>query len=135
MKASALPDHDARTLNRLFSPALQPNDREEIWTNFQELSIANTASDEKKRPRAMIHHDSEFLKNALRAQGLSNTDLASIDPVLIKSGENLAHLEKGAIYLVNYNPRQLEHNTQPGWMTGGRCGLAVWRKGKLRYIQ
>ena len=32
----------------------------------------------------MIHHASEFLKNALRAQGLSNTDLASVDPVLIR---------------------------------------------------
>ena len=132
MKASALPDHEARTLNRLFSPALQPNDQEGIWTNFQELSIANTASDEKKRPRAMIHHASEFLKNALRAQGLSNTDLASVDPVLIKRGENLTHLEKGAIYLVNYNPQQLEHNTQPGWMTGGSLWFSSVEKGKAQ---
>lgn len=132
MEASALPDHEARTLNRLFSPALQPDPNEGIWRNFQELSIANTASDEKKRPRAMIHHDSEFLKNALRAQGLSNTDLASIDPVLIKSGENLAHLEKGAIYLVNYNPRQLEHNTQPGWLTGGSLWFSSVEKGKAQ---
>jgi hypothetical protein len=131
MKASALPEHEARTLNRLLSPALQPVD-ERAWKNFQELSIANTTSDEKKRPRAMIHHDSEFLKNTLQAQGLSNTDLASVDPVLIKSGENLAHLEKGAIYLVNYNPRQLEHNTQPGWMTGGSLWFTSVQGGKSR---
>ena len=131
MKASALPEHEARTLNRLLSPALQPTD-ERVWKNFQELSIANTTSDEKKRPRAMIHHDSEFLKDALHAQGLSNTDLADIDPVLIKSGENLAHLEKGAIYLVNYNPRQLEHNTQPGWMTGGSLWFTGVQRGKSR---
>jgi len=134
MKASALPIHEARTLNRLFSPALQPNDQEGIWTNFQELSISNTASDEKKRPRAMIHHDSEFFKNALQYQGLSNTDLADIGPVLIKSGENLAHLEKGAIYLVNYNPRQLDHKTQPGWLTGGSLWFAGVQGGKSSRI-
>jgi len=118
-----LPEHEARTINRLLSPSVHWQN-EPDWNNFQELAIVNSDADCKTRCRSLIHHDGMLLKNSLHEQGLSNTNYGSNFAINVEKRDQFPDLKNGTLYCINYNPMQNSHDKQPGWLAGGSLWFA-----------